>query len=260
MKNSLRTPMVTRRSRRLISLLFPQQCTSCARPFDSAERVLLCAACRETALAPPDQLCGMCGRLRRQLISDGRCVGCRNERNVFSQVVCLGPYGGLLRQFIVRMKHVGQQSLTCGLALELADRIAEMPDLYDLDVLVPVPSYWSRRILRGVGTSRVLAEALGATCGLPCSSRLMRCVRKTQKQSTLSPTARKKNVRGVFRVTHPELLQGLHVGLVDDTLTTGATANEAAGALLQAGATSVALFVLARADSRELQDGSGGYG
>ena len=144
------------------------------------------------------------------------------------------------------MKHAGQQSLTAGLAREIAFRIRHLPEMADLDVLVPVPMHWQRRILRGIGTSQMLAEAVSSDLGLPVSQKAIFCTRKTKKQSTLSPTARRRNMKKAFEAGVDDV-SGLHVGLIDDTLTTGATANEAAKVLRKAGAREVSLIAVARA-------------
>lgn len=237
--------------RSALDLVFPPACPLCESSLPrSVASPCLCEECRDQVATPADQLCSLCGRERKQLLGDGRCPGCRDERHKFAQAVCLGPYHGALSEGIVRMKHAGQQSLTAALARELAGRIRETAELAQLDVFVPIPMHWRRRILRGAGTSQVLAESLARDTGLPISARLMKCTRSTQKQSTLSTTARKKNVRGAFRVTDVQAVVGLHVGLVDDTLTTGATANEAARVLMKAGAERVTMIVLARAASQ----------
>jgi predicted amidophosphoribosyltransferase len=110
--------------------------------------------------------------------------------------------------------------------------------------------HWTRRTLRGVQTTEVLAEAMACELKIPTDRRVLRSVRSTRKQSLLSPMERQRNVRHAFASRAGCHLAGRYVGLVDDALTTGATANEAAGVLKAAGAPRVSVFVVARAARR----------
>jgi len=128
----------------------------------------------------------------------------------------------------------------------LADQIQQRPDRAEFDVVLPVPMHWLRRLARGVNGPHLLAEVLAARLHLPLESRLLRCQRATRKQGTLMPTERRRNVRRAYRATPGRKLAGARVLLVDDVMTTGATANEIARVLRRAGAASVSLAVLAR--------------
>lgn len=242
------TQIKRRWQRSMWDLVYPPTCPLCNDSLSSEEAPpCLCESCREQVATAAEHMCPRCGRERSVTLPDGRCPACRDEVYQFGHVVCLGPYADALSEAIVRMKHAGQQSLTAGLARELVRRVRETPELSDLDVLVPIPMHWRRRVLRGAGTSQVLAEALSIRMCLPLSMTTIKCTRGTKKQSTLSPTARRKNVRGAFLVTDATSVKGLHIGLVDDTVTTGATANEAAKVLRKAGAERISLIAMARA-------------
>lgn len=237
-----------RLKRSMLDLVYPPMCPLCDNQLPRAvSPPCLCVQCQEQVATPLEELCLRCGRNRVHTLDEGRCPACRNEQHRFERVIGLGPYAGALSEGIVRMKHAGQQSLTAALGRMLVDRIREIPETADLDVFVPIPMHWRRRILRGTGTSQVLAEVLAGHLPLPISPGLIKCSRGTRKQSTLSPTARRRNVQGAFFVPDPGSAKGLHVGLVDDTITTGATANEAAKVLRKAGVSRVTLIALARA-------------
>jgi ComF family protein len=164
----------------------------------------------------------------------------------FDQALRLGPYDGLLREVILRLKHAPGE----GLAEVLGELWAEHsePRLRSLGaaVVVPVPLHWWRRLSRGYNQSEVLARAVAARLGLPCRPGFLRQVRATSHQKGQSTANRRSNVQGAFRgQPHPEM-RGQTVLLVDDVLTTGSTAGEAARALLRAGAARVVVAVLAR--------------
>jgi len=170
---------------------------------------------------------------------------CRNKRLRFEQAIALGTYGDALRKLVLRIKQPRHESLCLAVGELLADRIR-----FDLaakaDVVVPVPMHWLRKIVRGVNDAEVLAEAVSAHLKIPFSTRLLSCRRSTRKQGTLLPTERRRNVRSAFGMQRRAKIEGRHILVIDDVMTTGATANELAKVLLRAGASRVSIAVVAR--------------
>ncbi|MSR21172.1 MAG: ComF family protein [Gemmatimonadetes bacterium] len=115
-------------------------------------------------------------------------------------------------------------------------------------VVVPVPTTARRRRTRGYNQAELLAENVAGPLGLPFCRALVR-VSEGRSQTALTPTERRENVRGVFAPASPPdpRVAGAHVLLVDNVLTTGATASEAASALVDLGARAVTLLAFARA-------------
>ncbi len=240
----------------LLNLLFPPLCGWCRGELaESIEPPDLCPSCLAEIAISVFQPCSCCGRTLPLACREDHaaaevsvvCSACRDPRWLIDRTVCLGPYGGTLRQAIVRMKHAGQQSLTVALGKALGRQLTELPKNELPEVLTPVPMHWKRRLTRGAGSSHLLASAISRQTGVPLATRLVRCTRLTQKQSTLSATERKANVRGGFALRSGAFVRGRHVGLVDDTLTTGATANEIARLLKQAGVRRLTAIIAARA-------------
>jgi ComF family protein len=127
---------------------------------------------------------------------------------------------------------------------------AALPRDERIDVIVPVPLYWWRQWRRGFNQSELLGRALSRRVGAPLVAALRR-TRSTAPQEGLSNTARRRNVTGAFLGRRGALdLQGKHVLLIDDVMTTGATASACALALKKAGAARVALLTVARVDRR----------
>jgi predicted amidophosphoribosyltransferase len=114
------------------------------------------------------------------------------------------------------------------------------------DLIVPMPTHWLKRLLRGTNGPDLLVEGLGGTLAIPKVMDLLYCRRRTKKQGTLMPSERRVNVRNAFAVSAGYDIQDARVLLVDDIMTTGATASEAARTLRKAGAASVAVAVVAR--------------
>ncbi|MCE5307024.1 MAG: ComF family protein [Acidobacteriales bacterium] len=128
---------------------------------------------------------------------------------------------------------------------------AALPREERFDVLVPMPLHWVRRWRRGFNQSYLLARELSRRTGIPVVGALRR-KRSTASQASLSRAERRRNVRGAFEPRRDADVGGLRVLLVDDVLTTGATANACAAVLKRAGASCVTVLTLARADRRIL--------
>ncbi|MGP8122768.1 MAG: ComF family protein [Xanthobacteraceae bacterium] len=120
--------------------------------------------------------------------------------------------------------------------------------LGDADVLVPVPLYWRRAWSRRFNQSGILARVIEQQAGVPLAADALRRVRPTRQQVGLSKTERAQNVQGAFQVAADRRaeIEGRHVVLVDDVLTSGATVDACARALLRARAAQVDVLVFAR--------------
>ncbi len=114
-----------------------------------------------------------------------------------------------------------------------------------LDLLTPVPLHPRRYAERGYNQSELLARELGAQLGIPMMCCLVRR-RETQSQAGLNATARRSNVRGAFEFAGSESIVGLRIGIIDDVCTTGATLEDCARALCDAGCAVVWGIAVAR--------------
>jgi ComF family protein len=121
--------------------------------------------------------------------------------------------------------------------------------LADADLLVPIPLHRLRLAARRFNQSAELARVVSQACGAPVETLALARVKSTAPQVGLSRAQRAVNLAGAFRVdpARAPILEARHIVLIDDVLTTGATANAAARALLKAGAAQVDLLVFARA-------------
>jgi len=113
-------------------------------------------------------------------------------------------------------------------------------------MVVAVPMHWTERFRRGTNPAATMAIAIGTRLELPVFNGALKCVRRLKRQATLTPPERRKNVRGAFRVSRPTKIAGKRVLLVDDVMTTGATAHEVARALLDAGAEAIFVATVSR--------------
>lgn len=180
------------------------------------------------------------------------CPVCREEKWKFAETIALGPYRDLLRHLVLKSKQRTGLSTARSLGILLANhrrnRFAEWLSPEET-VLVPIPSHWTRRIMRGGNSPDSVAEGLATTLGLRTRHHLKR-TRRTAKQTELAPTRRTANVRSAFQAQYRKQLQGKRILLVDDIFTTGATLSEATKELLRAGAGQVIVVVLAKRTER----------
>jgi ComF family protein len=232
--------------RGILHLLYPGICGLCGDLL-AADENHFCQSCRSELTTDAHTLCPRCAATIGPFahVADG-CAMCRQDHFHFERAFRLGPYDGLLRDAILRMKYRTGE--------ELAELVAELwaenmaPHLTELraDLVVPVPLHWRRRWARGYNQSETLAQSLARHLQVPCETRCLRRIRATPQQTAQAPSARWDNVRGAFAARPSPRLAGATVVLVDDVLTTGSTCSEAARALRGAGAGRVLAGVLAR--------------
>ena len=233
----------------LLHLVYPGICPVCDAPVPPGEP-FPCAACRAALTQDPHECCPRCATtIGPFALVEGGCSSCRDTSLHFEQVIRLGPYEGLLRDSVLRLKHARGEALAELLgSLWLAHQGARLREV-NADIVVPVPLHWWRSWRRGYNQSRTLAAALAHGLRIPLRARSLARIRATPAQTEQTPAGRRENVRGAFRVRTPSDIRGKAVLLVDDVLTTGSTCNEAARALRAAGATRVAVAVLAKSQA-----------
>ena len=176
----------------------------------------------------------------------GRCALCRRGLRGFDAAYSFGFYEEELRELIHVFKYGRVQTLAKPLGRFLA---SALPREQTFDVIVPMPLYWRKRWRRGFNQAALLARELARRTHIPVSNALRR-VKDTAAQAGLTNAKRRRNVSGAFRARNKTALSGQRVLLIDDVLTTGATAASCARALRAAGARQVTLLTLARADRR----------
>lgn len=183
---------------------------------------------------------------RYPLDAEGRCALCRIGIRGFDSAYSFGAYEGTLRELI----HLYKYGRIRTLAKPLGDHLAAaIPRDLRFDAIVPVPLHWARRWRRGFNQSALLAREVARRCGIPVRNAVRR-TRATRSQAGLSNAKRRLNMAGAFRVRKRSSVEGLRLLLIDDVMTTGATASACAQVLRRAGARYVALLTVARVDRR----------
>lgn len=218
-----------------IDFILGSSCLLCGLPAPGS----LCASCAAELpyLATPCPLCALpmpfaqlCGACQAEPPPYGCCIAPLLYRPPVSHLVAGFKYGGRLAYGRL-------------LADELLRRLQRAPPPL-ADLVVPVPLHWRRRWVRGFNQAELVGDALARGLGLEFDARVLRRTRATPPQQGLDARERGHNLRGAFALTGS--VAGRHVAIVDDVVTTGATAGEIARLLRAGGARSVQVWCLAR--------------
>ena len=189
-------------------------------------------------------LCGRCG-IPFEVPLDGECAVCLSHPPSFDRARAILRYDDVSRAPILALKHADRLDLVPGFSQWLERAGREL--IAGSDLIVPMPLHRFRLWRRRYNQAAELARALSRRSGLPLDTAALIRSRPTPSQGAMpSAKARRRNVLGAFRVPDREKVAGRHVLLVDDVLTTGATAEAASRALRRAGAAGVQILALAR--------------
>lgn len=188
------------------------------------------------------------------LDEQGRCGLCRLGVRGFDLAYSFGAYTDELRKLIHLFKYQKIKTLAKPLGELL---VRSLPLEQRFDMVAPMPLHWLRQLNRGFNQAELIAAPLARRLNVPLVNALKR-VKSTPKQAGLTYAKRRVNVAGAFRANGRADVRGKRILLVDDVLTTGATAGAAAAVLKKAGAKHVTVLTLARVDRRPLWLESGG--
>lgn len=224
-------------------LLWPAVCINCKRSICETDGSL-CGDCwGEVLSCTGEDYCRRCGReVSRYALVGGSCPDCLGKEMHFDQIARSGVYAQTLQRMILAFKR-GRTEVDSVLGF-FANSALEGSSFADaIEFFVPVPLHWSRRLVRGYNQSLLLAKKLKHSTA-EINTDLVR-IRRTKLQPAMTSfAARAKNVAGAFAVRRGHKFTGRRVCLVDDIKTSGATLNECARTLKQAGASKVFALVL----------------
>jgi ComF family protein len=237
--------MATNLKTGLLDLLFPPVCMACREPLGAGQG--FCAGCWSRIAFLDGPLCECCGIPFEFDAGEAmRCAACLAKTPDYDRARAIFVYDENSRGPVLALKHADRLELVPGFArwLERSGRAV----LAETDLIVPVPLHPLRLWRRRCNQAAELARALARRTGKPLALRVLARSRPTRSQGEMvSSKARRRNVQGAFRVSQPARIAGRSLLLVDDVLTTGATADSCARALKRAGAAKVQILALARA-------------
>jgi ComF family protein len=224
--------------------VLPPRCLACGATVDDVNA--LCAKCWSamTFFAPP--WCAVCGLPFPHPMGEGAICGtCASRPPSWDRARSVFRYDRHSRRLVLMLKHGDQTHLSGAFGQWMTRAGNEV--LADADLLVPVPLHWTRLFGRRFNQAALLAHAVCAAGGPPVGADWLVRRRRTPSQGLMGPAARARNVRGAFALRRRRSVEGKRVVLIDDVLTTAATAEECARILRREGAASVGVLVLARA-------------
>jgi len=229
---------------RLADVLYPPACLRCHERLRS-HRGVFCVTCLMSMPRTGQPICQRCGvTIPGAFDAAATCSSCRRRTLAFDAARSPWVYAGALRDALHLFKYRDHWRVGHWLAGEMSVYAAETLSVEGLEVVLPVPLHWLKRVLRGYNPAAELARRVAETLQLPYQPHGLRRRRWTATQTALPWRGRFRNVRDAF-AADPRYVNGRRVLLIDDVLTSGATAHACAAALRDAGARDI--FVLTAA-------------
>lgn len=224
--------------------LFPLDYTCDICGIDIFDGNRICTQCLKTVTFNDKNTCPVCGR---KTFRSEICLECKYKAPLYKKAVSPLVYDGGAIALIHKFKNGGGY-----LREYFADLVAEkLKILPPCDCIVYVPMTEKALKKRGYNQAELLAKILSERCGIPLAEGALVKVKETVQQKTLTMDERAKNLRECFKAERKELVKDKDVLLVDDVLTTGATADAVSEKLLKAGAKHVFLATVASVEYKQ---------
>ena len=229
----------------LLSLIYPRECSVCSMNIEMSKDGTACAQCWNTTtiFEGSEMLCDKCGAFFGEKASpvDVFCRKC--DEYFFDKAFALGIYEKALAASIVSLKN--STHVPARISQLIQNRSA---DFEGVVLIVPIPLSKERKLDRGFNQAEVIARIIAETTGIAVDAHSLERRRHTHiHRMGMDQKARELSVRNAFSVRRPKLIEGKNILLVDDVLTSGATASFCAKVLKRNGASRVTVFTLARA-------------
>ena len=232
----------------LFATLFPAECRLCNEPLLAMSRLPVCYTCLAKIQSFNSPVCARCG----EILTIGNaqaCTACVQAPPPFVAALAIGPYDGALRGVIHLLKYNAVRPAAQMLGRELGRILTEnAARIGDKPLILPVPLHRAKDRDRGFNQAEEIANAVKRVTGFAIDRHVLVRKRPTVSQTGMTAHQRRENVRGAFvlRKRGLDIVKGRNVVLIDDVMTTGATAAECTRVLLRAGAKQVLVATAAR--------------
>lgn len=245
-------PLLLRWPRALAHRWLPSLLPSCCALCGEQTVHAVCAPCALRYASPGGPRCPCCANLLSPPGTEEHpgqaCGTCLADAPAFDATIAAVDYAAPLDGLVLGLKFGARLPLAPWFAGRLVDAVLAAPRWPLPDLLCPVPLGARRLRERGYNQALEIARPLGRAIGIAVQPRLVARSVETAAQSGVAPRERANNIRGAFEVA-PEMaghIEGRHIGVVDDVMTSGHTLNELAATLKAAGAARVSNLVFAR--------------
>lgn len=229
----------------VMDIIFPRNCMLCRHYHPATARDPLCPRCRAMLPVNKPPFCIRCSRHLNNVTEESLCPSCRNRLPSFDEAWALLHYEGPARELLHRFKFHNKTSVRHTFATLLrgfTQRYAlQFPDAA---MVIPIPLHPVRLRERGYNQALLLAGCVAREFNLPLREDILIRARHTPRQSELDAKDRWTNIKEAFRIKNSDAIVGRAIIVVDDILTTTATASEAANTLKDAGASRVIVITL----------------
>ena len=231
----------------VLDLIYPPAlyCICCGKMIDETRTYRLCNDCMENIKWIDGRTCMKCGRQLGPKNPGRVCFNCREHPHSFDRGYTCTEYGTHERAIVFKLKYDCRPDISVPLGEILADRMLaefgadELHGLYDM--ILPVPVHPAKKSRRGYNQAALIAEEFSRRTGFTADDGVLMRVRETHIMRSLGPEQRRENIRGAFGIRERRLAEipGKHFLIIDDIYTTGATVDELALVLKEAGASGV---------------------
>lgn len=221
---------------RLFDFFWPRDCEVCGRPADRPGRHVCSDCLMRLPFIPTDGCCRRCGCDVHRLDGEFLCEDCRVHRPAFDRSASAVRFEGEARKMLLDFKFNRHLWLKDDFADWLEATARARFRTGEIDIVLPVPLKFRRRLDRGYNQCDYLAAALARRLDRPVAKNVLKRVGKPARQSSLSEDERRENAKGTFAVRREEPVRGKTVLVVDDVMTTGSSLSECAKVLKTAGA------------------------
>ena len=238
----------------ILNTVFPAECRLCNEPLTGFSRLPVCDTCRSQIETFSAKVCDRCGEA---VAADSieLCTACRNAPPPFVTAKAIGPYDGKLRGLIHLLKYDRVLPAAAALAHRLHVIAAQHAHEFgERPLIVPIPLHRNKLRDRGFNQAEEIAAALHRDTGFEMKRHILHRRKDTASQTGMTAHQRRENVRAAFVVRPRDKrdVAGRNIILVDDVMTTGATAAECARVLMRNGAAKVFVLTAARVNAQKV--------
>ena len=227
----------------LLNILCPPICPICKEPVETPH--CLCAKCYRQLKFITKPCCQICGRpFEYAGLDTCICGSCMKQKPKFNIARSILEYDDFSKKLVLAFKHGDHTELSPLFVKFLCQ--ADHDIFKNIDIIIPVPLHWTRRLKRKYNQAGLLGRGLSHQVKIPFHPTILKRSHRTESQGHKKRSQRIKNIKNAFTVKDPNAVIGKHILLIDDVMTTGATLNECAKVLRKAGAKTVNALTIYR--------------